>query len=130
MSAIKWLRVGRPDHFALADITYIPMASGFFYLTAVVDWFARRVLGLRVSITPDIDFCIDALEEALAEYGRPIAGGHLTADCSRTSFPFRRSTDPRKSSLAQFPAHRSLMQFTLKFQSRACPSHQLQRCVR
>jgi putative transposase len=53
------------------DITYIPMARGFVYLAAVVDWFTRRVLAWRLSITMEVDFCIDAVEEALAKYGRP-----------------------------------------------------------
>ncbi len=53
------------------DITYIPMARGFVYLAAVVDWFSRRVLSHRVSITMEADFCVEALEEALAKYGRP-----------------------------------------------------------
>ena len=53
------------------DITYIPMARGFVYLTAVVDWFSRRVLAWRLSITLEASFCIEALEEALARYGRP-----------------------------------------------------------
>ncbi len=53
------------------DITYIPMARGFVYLAAVVDWFSRRVLAWRVSITMDAAFCIEALEEALAKYGKP-----------------------------------------------------------
>jgi putative transposase len=53
------------------DITYIPMARGFVYLAAVVDWASRRVLAHRVSISMDIDFCVQALEEALMRYGRP-----------------------------------------------------------
>ena len=53
------------------DITYIPMARGFVYLAAVVDWYSRRVLSHRVSITMDTDFCIEVLEEALARHGRP-----------------------------------------------------------
>ena len=53
------------------DITYIPMARGFVYLAAVVDWFSRRVLAWRLSITMAADFCIEALEEALARHGRP-----------------------------------------------------------
>ncbi len=53
------------------DITYIPMARGFVYLAAVVDWFSRRVLCWRVSITMEVEFCLDALEEALARYGKP-----------------------------------------------------------
>jgi putative transposase len=53
------------------DITYIPMARGFVYLAAVVDWFSRRVLAWRLSITMEVDFCLEAVEEALARHGRP-----------------------------------------------------------
>ena len=53
------------------DITYIPMARGFVYLAAVLDWASRRVLGWRVSITLSADFCVAALEEALATHGSP-----------------------------------------------------------
>ena len=53
------------------DITYIPMARGFVYLCAVVDWFTRRVLAHRVSITMEADFCVEALEEAMASHGKP-----------------------------------------------------------
>ena len=61
----------RPNQAWAMDITYIPMARGFVYLAAVVDWFSRRVLAWRLSITIEADFCIEALEEALARYGRP-----------------------------------------------------------
>ena len=53
------------------DITYIPMAKGFVYLAAVIDWYSRRVLSWRVSITMETSFCIDAVEEALHRYGEP-----------------------------------------------------------
>ena len=53
------------------DITYIPMARGFVYLAAVVDWASRRVLSHRVSITMEAEFCVEALEEALAKHGKP-----------------------------------------------------------
>ena len=53
------------------DITYIPMARGFVYLAAVLDWASRRVLSWRVSITLDSAFCIAAVDEAIARYGRP-----------------------------------------------------------
>jgi transposase InsO family protein len=53
------------------DITYVPMARGFIYLVAVMDWFSRRVLSWRVSITMEAAFCIEALEEALARHGNP-----------------------------------------------------------
>jgi putative transposase len=53
------------------DITYIPMARGFVYLAAVIDWFSRRVLSWRLSITLQTDFCVEALEDALARFGKP-----------------------------------------------------------
>lgn len=53
------------------DITYIPMARGFLYLAAVVDWFSRRVLAWKLSITMEVSFCIEALEEALSKNEKP-----------------------------------------------------------
>lgn len=53
------------------DITYIPMAKGFIYLCAVVDWASRKILSHRISITMETDFCVEALQEALARYGQP-----------------------------------------------------------
>ena len=53
------------------DISYIPMKRGFVYLAAVIDWFTRRVLAWRVSITMEVDFCLEAVEEALARHGKP-----------------------------------------------------------
>ena len=53
------------------DITYIPMATGFVYLVAVIDWFSRKVLSWKLSISLDSAFCIEAVEEALACYGKP-----------------------------------------------------------
>ena len=53
------------------DITYIPMARGFVYLAAVVDWFSRRVLAWRLSITLETEFCLDAVNEALVGHGKP-----------------------------------------------------------
>jgi putative transposase len=54
-----------------ADITYIPMRKGFLYLVAIMDWHSRKVLSWRLSNTIDTDFCVAALEEALAKYGKP-----------------------------------------------------------
>jgi len=68
---LRGLAIERPNQVWAMDITYIPMARGFVYLAAVVDWYSRRVLSHRVSITMEADFCIDALEEALAKHGRP-----------------------------------------------------------
>ena len=63
--------VDRPNQVWAMDITYIPMRRGFLYLAAVMDWATRRVLSWRVSNTMDVEFCIEALEEALAQHGRP-----------------------------------------------------------
>jgi putative transposase len=68
---LRGLKVERPNQVWAMDITYIPMARGFVYLAAVIDWFSRRVLSWRLSITMDVDFCLEAVEEALARYGRP-----------------------------------------------------------
>jgi putative transposase len=68
---LRGVRIDRPNQVWAMDITYIPMARGFVYLAAVVDWFSRRVLSWRVSITLEAAFCIEALEEALVRHGRP-----------------------------------------------------------
>jgi putative transposase len=68
---LRKLPITRPNQVWAMDLTYIPMARGFVYLAAVVDWFSRRVLSWRLSITLEAAFCIEALEEALARYGRP-----------------------------------------------------------
>jgi putative transposase len=68
---LRGLAVERPNQVWAMDITYIPMARGFVYLTAVVDWFSRRVLAWRLPITLEVEFCLDAVEEALARHGRP-----------------------------------------------------------
>ena len=68
---LRELPVTRPNQVWAMDITYIPMARGFVYLAAVVDWFSRRVLAWRLSITLEAAFCIEALEEAIAHHGRP-----------------------------------------------------------
>jgi putative transposase len=63
--------IERPNHVWCADITYIPMKRGFLYLVAVMDWATRAVLSWRLSNTMHSDFCVEALEEALARYGKP-----------------------------------------------------------
>ena len=68
---LRGMTIDRPNQVWAMDITYIPMARGFVYLAAVVDWFTRRVLAWRVSITMEVEFCLEALEEALARYGKP-----------------------------------------------------------
>ena len=68
---LRDLRIDRPNQVWALDITYIPMARGFVYLTAVLDWASRKVLAHRVSITMHSDFCVEALQEAMIRYGRP-----------------------------------------------------------
>jgi putative transposase len=68
---LRKLAITRPNRVWATDITYIPMARGFVYLVAIVDWFSRRVLAWRVSISLDAAFCIETLEEALARHGKP-----------------------------------------------------------
>ena len=68
---LRGMTIDRPDQVWCADITYIPMRRGFLYLVAVMDWASRRVLAWRLSNTMEADFCIEALDEALARHGRP-----------------------------------------------------------
>src|SRR6202795_1456321 len=68
---LRDLIIDRPNQVWCADITYVPMAKGFVYLVAVMDWFSRRVLSWRVSITMDSDFCVAAAREAMEQHGRP-----------------------------------------------------------
>jgi putative transposase len=65
------LSIERANQVWCSDITYIPIAKGFLYLVAIMDWYSRAVLAWRLSNTLSADFCIEALEEALAGYGRP-----------------------------------------------------------
>ena len=68
---LRGLAITRPNQVLAMDITYIPMACGFVYLAAVVDWFSRRVLAWKLSITMETHFCIEALEEALSTNEKP-----------------------------------------------------------
>ena len=68
---LRHLRIDRPNHVWATDITYIPMRQGFVYLVAIMDWNSRRVLAWRLSNTLSTDFCVEALEEAIARYGAP-----------------------------------------------------------
>ncbi len=71
---LRNLTICRINQVFAADITYIPMARGFAYLVAIIDWYSRRVLAWRLSNTLDTTFCTLALLEALARYGRPLPG--------------------------------------------------------
>ena len=68
---LRGLNINRPNQVFAMDITYIPMARGFVYLVAVLDWTSRKVLSWRVSITMDVHFCLEALEEAINVHGVP-----------------------------------------------------------
>jgi len=68
---LRGLRIDRANQVWAADISYLPMARGFMYLVAVMDWHSRRVLSWRTSNTLDSSFCVEALEEALTRYGTP-----------------------------------------------------------
>ena len=61
----------RPNQVWCADVTYIPMRRGFLHLVTIMDWFSRKVLAWRLSNTMDADFCVTALEEAIARFGKP-----------------------------------------------------------
>jgi len=78
---LRKLPIVRPNQVWAIDITYIPMARGFVYLVAVVDWFSRKILAWRLSITMDSAFCIEAVEEALAKHGKP----EISAQCKALS---------------------------------------------
>jgi len=68
---LRGLAIERPNQVWCADITYIPVGSGFLYLVAIMDWASRAVLSWRLSNTLDGSFCVSALEEALARFGKP-----------------------------------------------------------
>jgi transposase InsO family protein len=94
------LAVDRANQVWAMDITYIPMARGFVYLAAVVDWFSWRVLSWQVSITLEVAFCLDALEAALVRYGKPAISTptvRMTASAG--------SDDPSRQS-DEWPEHR------------------------
>src|SRR5471032_784262 len=68
---LRGVSITEPNHVWASDITYIPMARGFLYLVAIIDWASRAVLAWRLSNTIDSRFCVEALEEALERYGKP-----------------------------------------------------------
>jgi putative transposase len=82
---LRGLTICRPNQVWAADVTYISMKAGFVYLVAILDWYTRRVLSWRLSVTLDASFCVDALEEAFARFGKPKIfntdqGAQFTAD--------------------------------------------------
>jgi putative transposase len=68
---LRSMTIDRPNQVWAADITYVPIGRGFLYLVAIMDWASRAVLSWRLSNTMDVSFCVEALEEALARFGRP-----------------------------------------------------------
>ena len=68
---LRKLAITRPNQVWCSDITYIPVKRGFLYLVAIMDWATRKVLSWRLSNTLDASFCVEALEEAIAKYGKP-----------------------------------------------------------
>jgi putative transposase len=68
---LRGMEITQPNQVWAMDITYIPMARGFVYLAVVLDWFSRRVLAWRLSITMEATFCVETLEDALARHGKP-----------------------------------------------------------
>lgn len=68
---LRNLNIHYPNQVWCTDITYIPMAKGFVYLVAIMDWYSRKVLSWRISNTMDTGFCLEALNEALEKYGKP-----------------------------------------------------------
>jgi putative transposase len=68
---LRDLTIERPNQVWASDITYIPMARGFMFLVAVMDWYSRKVLSFKLSNTLDSDFCLEAVEEAIRTYGPP-----------------------------------------------------------
>jgi len=68
---LRDLVIDHPNQVWSADITYVPMARGFMFLVAVMDWYSRKVLSFKLSNTQDTDFCLEAVEEAIRTYGPP-----------------------------------------------------------
>ena len=68
---LRGVGIDRPNQAWCADITYIPLAKGFLHLVAIMDWWSRKVLAWRLSNTMDVQFCVDALDDALDRHGPP-----------------------------------------------------------
>jgi putative transposase len=68
---LRTMAIERPNQVWALDITYIPMRRGFVYFVAVMDWASRRILAFRLSNTLTTDFCVEALEQAMARHGKP-----------------------------------------------------------
>ena len=98
---LRDMLIDRPNQVWCADITYIPMRRGFHYLIAIMDWSTRKVLSWRVSNTMDVEFCIEALEEAMARFGCPEI---FNTDSKNDGVGRLRRSPPRQND--QWPEHR------------------------
>ncbi len=113
---LRGLAVERAHQVWAMDITYIPMARGFVYLAAVVESFSRRVLAWRISITMEINFCLDAVEKALARHGKPAIfntdqGSQFTSDAF-TAMLWKRNLNQHRWAMAGFSADEEIAFFT------------------
>jgi len=89
---LRNLKIDRPNQVWCADITYIQMRKGFLYLVAVMDWYSRKVLSWRLSNTMATDFCVEAVNEAIAKYGTPEIF-NTDQGSQFTSFNFQRTLE-------------------------------------
>lgn len=78
---LRHMMIDQPNQVWAADITYVPIGQGFLYLVAIIDWASRAVLAWRLSNTMDTSFCVSALEEALARFGRPEISAQRLRHC-------------------------------------------------
>lgn len=92
--------IDRPSQVWCADITCLPMRRGFLHLVAVMDWATRKMLSWRVSDTMDVEFCIEALEEALGRYGHP----EIPARCGASSRQHRPGEPAQSQPVVATPA--------------------------
>ena len=112
---LRRLKIVEPNHVWAADVTYIPMACGFLYLVAIIDWASRAVLAWRLSNTNDASFCAAALEEALLRFGKPrifnsdqgstfTAEAHMGSFGSRGEISFVQGQTPKAVSVSEVRA--------------------------
>jgi hypothetical protein len=106
------MQIERPNHVWCADISFVPVRNGFFYLVAIIDWAKREVLSWRLSNTMHADFCVDALNETIAKYRLPEImntdqGSQFTGSAwitTLTDADVRISMDGRAASLLPIPS--------------------------
>ena len=101
---LRHMVIDRPNQVWAADITYVPIGQGFLYLVAIIDWASRAVLAWRLSNTMDTSFCVSALEEALARFGRPVHQCRLHRHAGRHR---RQDLDGRSRALDGQRVHRA-----------------------